>query len=65
MITNTAIRAPSDTPGTSRKLCQSQYSRAADMEFSLPGVPLAPHFVLSFAVVCLSSRIKTPGRSPS
>jgi hypothetical protein len=35
------------------------------MEFSLPGVPLAPHFVLSFAVVCLSSRIKTPGRSPS
>ena len=30
MITKAAIRAPSDTPGSSRKLCQSQYSRAAD-----------------------------------
>ena len=31
MITNAAIRAPSDTLGTSRKLCQSQYSPAADI----------------------------------
>jgi len=31
MITNAAIRAPSDTLGTSRKLCQSQNSAAVDI----------------------------------
>ena len=31
MITNTAIRAPPDTPGTSRKLCQSQNSADVDI----------------------------------
>jgi len=30
MITNAAIRAPADTPGTSPKLCQSQNSADVD-----------------------------------